>query len=124
MYGGGQLELGPGRCQAQLLAALFHPDAPNDLAPPSYKVVDPTAASDCSDGEQERAVARRVGPPGSTRRRASASSRSTLSRRNFTLTSMRSRSPAANPVASATVAATTSVARMSRQAPAIHDRSA
>lgn len=33
MYGGGQFELGPGRGQIQLLAALFHADAPNDVAP-------------------------------------------------------------------------------------------
>ena len=32
-YAGGQYELGPGRGQAQLLAALFHPTGPNDLAP-------------------------------------------------------------------------------------------
>jgi L-alanine-DL-glutamate epimerase-like enolase superfamily enzyme len=32
-YGGGQFELGPGRGQIQQLAALFHPDAPNDVAP-------------------------------------------------------------------------------------------
>jgi L-alanine-DL-glutamate epimerase-like enolase superfamily enzyme len=32
-YGGGQFELGPGRGQIQHLAALFHPDAPNDVAP-------------------------------------------------------------------------------------------
>jgi hypothetical protein len=32
-YAGGQYELGPGRGQAQLLAALFHPGGPNDLAP-------------------------------------------------------------------------------------------
>ena len=32
-YGGGQSELGPGRGQIQFLAALFHPDAPNDVAP-------------------------------------------------------------------------------------------
>jgi hypothetical protein len=36
LYGGGQVELGPGRAQAQLLAALYHPDAPNDLAPSTY----------------------------------------------------------------------------------------
>ena len=36
LYGGGQVELGPGRAQAQLLAALYHPDAPNDLAPSAY----------------------------------------------------------------------------------------
>jgi hypothetical protein len=35
-YGGGQYELGPGRGQAQLLAALFHADAPNDIAPLGY----------------------------------------------------------------------------------------
>ena len=35
-YGGGQFELGPGRGQAQYLAALFHPDTPNDLAPVGY----------------------------------------------------------------------------------------
>ena len=32
-YGGGQYELGVGRGQIQYLAALFHPDAPNDIAP-------------------------------------------------------------------------------------------
>ena len=35
-YGGGQFELGPGRGQAQYLAALFHPATPNDLAPVGY----------------------------------------------------------------------------------------
>ena len=37
-YGGGQFELGPGRGQIQLLAALFHPDAPNDVAPGGFNV--------------------------------------------------------------------------------------
>jgi hypothetical protein len=32
-YSGGQTEIGPGRGQAQLLAATYHPDGPNDLAP-------------------------------------------------------------------------------------------
>ena len=32
-YGGGQYELGVGRGHVQLLAALFHPNAPNDIAP-------------------------------------------------------------------------------------------
>ena len=36
LYGGGQLELGPGRGQAQYLAGLLHADAPNDLAPGVY----------------------------------------------------------------------------------------
>ena len=35
-YGGGQFELGPGRGQIQLLAALFHPDGPNDVAPGEF----------------------------------------------------------------------------------------
>jgi hypothetical protein len=38
-YGGGQFELGPGRGQIQYLAALFHPDAPNDVAPVGYHEV-------------------------------------------------------------------------------------
>jgi hypothetical protein len=36
VYGGGQFELGPGRGQIQHLAALFHPDTPNDIAPKEY----------------------------------------------------------------------------------------
>jgi L-alanine-DL-glutamate epimerase-like enolase superfamily enzyme len=35
-YGGGQWELGCGRGQIQYLASLFHPDAPNDVAPGGY----------------------------------------------------------------------------------------
>jgi hypothetical protein len=42
-YGGGQIELGAGRGQAQYLAALFHPDTPNDLAPAAYNHADPPA---------------------------------------------------------------------------------
>jgi O-succinylbenzoate synthase len=33
VHGGGRFELGVGRRQLQALAALLHPDAPNDLAP-------------------------------------------------------------------------------------------
>ena len=40
-YAGGQFELGPGRAQAQLLAMLFHADAPNDISPPAYHDEDP-----------------------------------------------------------------------------------
>jgi hypothetical protein len=36
LYGGGQFELGPGRGQIQYLASLFHPQAPNDVAPGGY----------------------------------------------------------------------------------------
>ncbi len=41
-YGGGQFELGPGRGQAQYLAAVFHADTPNDLAPVGYNENEPT----------------------------------------------------------------------------------
>jgi len=40
-YGGGQYELGVGRGHVQLLAALFHPNAPNDIAPGGYDALDP-----------------------------------------------------------------------------------
>jgi L-alanine-DL-glutamate epimerase-like enolase superfamily enzyme len=36
MYGGGQFELGVGRGQIQLLASIFHPDGPNDVAPGGF----------------------------------------------------------------------------------------
>jgi hypothetical protein len=36
MYGGGMGELGVARGQIELLASLFHPDAPNDVAPTRY----------------------------------------------------------------------------------------
>jgi hypothetical protein len=41
LYGGGQFELGPGRGQIQLLASLFHADAPNDVAPSGYNATEP-----------------------------------------------------------------------------------
>ena len=41
MYGGGMGELGVGRGQIQLLAAMFHADAPNDVAPSAYNEEDP-----------------------------------------------------------------------------------
>jgi L-alanine-DL-glutamate epimerase-like enolase superfamily enzyme len=40
MYGGGMGEIGIGRGQVQLLAALFHPDGPNDVAPSAYNMPD------------------------------------------------------------------------------------
>jgi len=42
MYGGGMGELGVGRGQIELLASMFHPDAPNDVAPSAYNEDDPT----------------------------------------------------------------------------------
>ncbi|HZB75284.1 MAG TPA: hypothetical protein VE526_03590 [Solirubrobacteraceae bacterium] len=41
MYGGGMGELGVGRGQIEMLAALFHPDAPNDVAPSAFNEDDP-----------------------------------------------------------------------------------
>ena len=43
LYGGGQFELGPGRGQIQLLASLFHADAPNDVAPGGFNASQPQA---------------------------------------------------------------------------------
>lgn len=40
-YGGGQSELSVGRGQIQYLASLFHPDAPNDVAPAGYNLPEP-----------------------------------------------------------------------------------
>ena len=37
-YGGGQTELGVGRDHIQYLAALFHPDTPNDTAPREFNM--------------------------------------------------------------------------------------
>jgi L-alanine-DL-glutamate epimerase-like enolase superfamily enzyme len=36
MYGGGMGELGIGRGQVELLASIFHPDTPNDVAPSAF----------------------------------------------------------------------------------------
>jgi len=43
LYGGGQYELGAGRAHIQLLASLFHPDAPNDVAPDGFNVTEPVS---------------------------------------------------------------------------------
>ena len=43
MYGGGMGELGVGRGQIELLAAMFHPDAPNDVAPSAFNALEPPA---------------------------------------------------------------------------------
>jgi L-alanine-DL-glutamate epimerase-like enolase superfamily enzyme len=40
MYGGGMGELGVARGQIELLAALFHADGPNDVAPSAYNLPD------------------------------------------------------------------------------------
>jgi hypothetical protein len=41
MYGGGQFELGVGRSHIQVLASLFYPDGPNDVAPKEYNLGGP-----------------------------------------------------------------------------------
>ena len=41
MYGGGQFELGVGRRQIQVLASLFYPEGPNDVAPREYNMGEP-----------------------------------------------------------------------------------
>jgi L-alanine-DL-glutamate epimerase-like enolase superfamily enzyme len=55
-YGGGQHELGPGRAQIQLLASLFHPHAPNDVAPSAYNEPEPRAGLPTSPLEIEPRV--------------------------------------------------------------------
>jgi len=54
LYGGGQFELGPGRGQIQLLASLFHPDAPNDVAPAGYNATEPVEGLPASPLELSR----------------------------------------------------------------------
>jgi L-alanine-DL-glutamate epimerase-like enolase superfamily enzyme len=41
LYGGGQFELDVGRRQIQVLASLFYPDGPNDVAPSEYNAGGP-----------------------------------------------------------------------------------
>jgi hypothetical protein len=41
MYGGGMGELGIARGQIELLASLWHPDTPNDVAPSAFNRADP-----------------------------------------------------------------------------------
>ncbi|MEF8774844.1 MAG: hypothetical protein V5A37_09015, partial [Halobacteriales archaeon] len=43
MYGGGQFELGVGRGQIQVLASLYYPTGPNDVAPAGYNDPEPGA---------------------------------------------------------------------------------
>ncbi|WP_410766665.1 hypothetical protein [Haloferax sp. DFSO60] len=41
LYGGGQFELDVGRDHIQLLASVFYPDGPNDVAPGGYNLPEP-----------------------------------------------------------------------------------
>ena len=57
MYGGGMGELGPARMQIQLLASLFHPDAPNDVAPPAFNLPEPVEGLPASPLDRRHAAA-------------------------------------------------------------------
>jgi L-alanine-DL-glutamate epimerase-like enolase superfamily enzyme len=62
-YGGGQYELGAGRGQIQLLAALFHHDGPNDIAPGGYDALEPEpglAASPLDPAPEATGFRRRI----------------------------------------------------------------
>ena len=48
LYGGGMGELGVARGQIQLLASLFSPDGPNDIAPPGFNALDPAPGLEAS----------------------------------------------------------------------------
>ena len=52
-YGGGQYGLSVGRGQIQYLAAIFHADAPNDIAPAGYDALDPEPGLPASPLEPE-----------------------------------------------------------------------
>ena len=56
MYGGGMGELGVGRGQIELLASLFHADAPNDVAPSAYNQDDPAGGLPASPLEPRPAA--------------------------------------------------------------------
>ena len=56
MYGGGQFELGVGRRHIQVLASLFYPDGPNDVAPGEYNAGDPRPGLPQSPLEAPEAV--------------------------------------------------------------------
>ncbi|MFC7202505.1 hypothetical protein ACFQJC_03195 [Haloferax namakaokahaiae] len=48
LYGGGQFELDVGRGHIQLLASVFYPDGPNDVAPGGYNLPEPPAGLETS----------------------------------------------------------------------------
>jgi hypothetical protein len=58
LYGGGQWELAVGRDHIQLLAALVHPDGPNDVAPRAYN------APEIADGLPTSPLELRAAPSG------------------------------------------------------------
>jgi hypothetical protein len=56
MYGGGQFELGVGRRHIQVLASLFYPGGPNDVAPREYNLGDPRSGLPQSPLDSPEAV--------------------------------------------------------------------
>jgi len=56
VYGGGQFELGVGRRHIQVLASLFYPDGPNDVAPREYNMGEPRPGLPRSPLESPEAV--------------------------------------------------------------------
>jgi hypothetical protein len=70
LYGGGMGELGVARGQIQLLASLFSPRGPNDIAPPGFNALEPAAGLPASPLEPAPAAAgfrREVAAAASTR---------------------------------------------------------
>jgi hypothetical protein len=81
MYGGGMGELGVGRGQIELLAALFHADAPNDVAPSAYNEEDPPGdlpASPLTPRPEARGVHNSVRPAESATLQGESSSRTAV----------------------------------------------
>ena len=94
-YGGGQFELGVGRDQIQLLAALFHPETPNDVAPGGFNI-DPQAGLPSSPLAVRRG---RRGSQRSTAERAAAADRPRTDSRLATRAAKPRRPRASSPLA-------------------------
>ena len=62
MYGGGQFELGVGRRHIQVLASLFYPDGPNDVAPREYNMGDPRPGCRRALSTRRKPSASRIAP--------------------------------------------------------------
>ena len=61
---GGPFELGPGRGQIQYHASLFHPDAPNDVAPSGFNLPDPAPGLPAALIEETERMAAGLERPG------------------------------------------------------------
>ena len=92
-YGGGMFEQGPGRGQLQYLASLFHPDAPNDLAPTGYNLQIPRTTCRARPSRPSRTRPASAGGP--TTGAARSVSRSIFRRSSRGVLPQRSRGSAA-----------------------------